>query len=101
MLNKFIKFFIKLIKLFLQLGSAKVVKQSDKDQIVLIGGGVTLYEALDAAEQLAAEGIYCRVLDPFTIKPIDGKTIISNAHACGGRIITVEDHYPEGTIDLT
>lgn len=74
------------------------MKESDSDQVLLIGGGVTLYEALDAADQLAAEGIKCRVLDPFTIKPIDGPTIIANAKKCGGRIITVEDHYPEGTL---
>ncbi len=37
-----------------------------------------------------------RVLDPFTIKPIDQKTIIENAVQTGGRIVTVEDHYPEG-----
>lgn len=84
-----------------QLGLAKVVKQSAKDQVLLIGAGVTLYEALDAAEQLAAEGINCRVLDPFTIKPMDAATIITNAKQCGGRIITVEDHYPEGNLSLT
>uniref|UniRef100_A0A1B6FLZ4 transketolase n=1 Tax=Cuerna arida TaxID=1464854 RepID=A0A1B6FLZ4_9HEMI len=79
-----------------KVGGAKVVKLSAKDQVLLIGGGVTLYEALEAAEKLAAEGINCRVLDPFTIKPIDGANIIANAKQCGGRIITVEDHYPEG-----
>jgi len=45
---------------------------------------------------LEKSGISVRVLDPFTIKPIDAATIIKNAKACGGRIITVEDHYAEG-----
>ncbi|XP_054290562.1 transketolase-like protein 2 isoform X2 [Macrosteles quadrilineatus] len=79
-----------------KLGLAKVVKQSAKDQVLLIGAGVTLYEALEAADILAGEGINARVIDPFTIKPIDAATIIANAKQCGGRIVTVEDHYPEG-----
>ena len=64
----------------------------------MIGAGVTLYEGLKAAETLAKEGINVRVLDPFTIKPIDAKLIIDNALQCGRRIITVEDHYPEGIL---
>jgi len=45
---------------------------------------------------LEKSGISVRVLDPFTIKPIDAATIIKNAKECGGKIVTVEDHYPEG-----
>lgn len=63
---------------------------------MVIGAGVTLYEALDAAEELGKSGISVRVIDPFTIKPLDAATIIKNAKEVGGRIITVEDHYPEG-----
>lgn len=63
---------------------------------MVIGAGVTLYEALDAAEELGKSGISIRVIDPFTIKPLDAATIIKNAKEVGGRIITVEDHYPEG-----
>lgn len=74
------------------------MKQSPKDQVLIIGAGVTLYEGLAAAEQLATEGIHARVLDPFTIKPIDAELIITNAKQCGGRIVTVEDHYPEGKL---
>lgn len=80
------------------IGKGKVVKQSPKDQVLIIGAGVTLYEGLTAAEQLATDGIHARVLDPFTIKPIDAELIISNAKQCGGRIVTVEDHYPEGGV---
>lgn len=81
-----------------EIGKGRVVKQSPKDQVLIIGAGVTLYEGLTAAEKLAAEGIHARVLDPFTIKPIDVALIISNAKQCGGRIVTVEDHYPEGGV---
>lgn len=78
------------------IGKAKIVKCSPKDQVVVVGAGVTLHEAIKAANELAKVGIYIRVIDPFTIKPIDAQTIIKNAKETGGRIITVEDHYPQG-----
>nr|XP_056712135.1 transketolase-like protein 1 [Euleptes europaea] len=80
------------------IGKAKVVRKSNSDKVTVIGAGVTLHEALAAADELAKEGIHIRVIDPFTIKPLDAETIISNAKATGGRIITVEDHYREGGI---
>ncbi|ELW52805.1 Transketolase-like protein 1 [Tupaia chinensis] len=81
-----------------QIGQAKVVRQGVNDKVTVIGAGVTLHEALRAAADLSQEGISIRVIDPFTIKPLDTDTIISNAKATGGRIITVEDHYREGGI---
>ena len=51
---------------------------------------------MKAADKLAADGINIRVVDPFTVKPIDAETIINCARATGGKIITVEDHYPFG-----
>lgn len=78
-----------------QAGKASVVRQSANDNILLIGAGVTLYEALSAADELAKIGISARVIDPFTIKPLD-PAIIEHAKAVGGRVLTVEDHYPEG-----
>ncbi|KAM7412267.1 hypothetical protein PAMA_021967 [Pampus argenteus] len=77
-------------------GQAKVVYKTNDDHVTVIGAGVTLHEALAAAEQLKKERINIRVIDPFTIKPLDSKTIIDNARATRGRIITVEDHYYEG-----
>ncbi|KAJ8370106.1 hypothetical protein SKAU_G00101340 [Synaphobranchus kaupii] len=77
-------------------GQAKVVRQSDSDRVTVIGAGVTLHEALNAADQLAREGVNIRVIDPFTIKPLDTATILLSARATGGRVITVEDHYKEG-----
>ena len=65
---------------------------------MVIGAGVTLHEALAASEELSKALINIRVLDPFTIKPIDKESIIKNAHEVGGRIITIEDHYPQGGI---
>ena len=64
--------------------------------MTVIGCCVTLEEAMKAADKLAADGINIRVVDPFTVKPIDAETIINCARATGGKIITVEDHYPFG-----
>ena len=66
--------------------------------MLIIGAGITLVHAMEAAKELASAGINARVIDPFTIKPLDQEGIIANAKAAGGKIITVEDHYPEGTI---
>lgn len=79
-------------------GKAKVVKKSANDVALVIGAGVTLYEALKAADILSQQNVAIRVLDPFTIKPLDVNTILTNARECGGRIVTVEDHYHEGGI---
>ena len=61
----------------------------------MVGAGVTLHEALKAADILKEAGVNIRVMDPFTIKPLDIQAVQDNAAACHGRIITVEDHYPE------
>jgi len=79
-----------------EVGKANVVRQSDKDTVLLIGAGITLYEALNAATELEKAGIQARVLDPFTIKPLDEAAVVENAKAVGGRIVVVEDHYKEG-----
>lgn len=80
----------------LQVGKAIVVKKSEKDKVVLIGAGVTLHEALSAASELEKIGINVRVIDPFTIKPLDKETIVKNINEVGGRAVVVEDHYYEG-----
>ena len=78
------------------IGGARVVRESDEDQVALIGAGVTLHEALKAADALAAEGINARVVDAYTVKPIDVDTLVAVSAATGGRLIVVEDHWPEG-----
>lgn len=67
-------------------------------KVLVVAAGVTLDEALKAAQTLEASGVNVRVLDPFTIKPLDAEGVIKNALECGGRIVTVEDHYPEVNI---
>uniref|UniRef100_A0A8C7Z091 Transketolase n=1 Tax=Oryzias sinensis TaxID=183150 RepID=A0A8C7Z091_9TELE len=77
-------------------GQAKVVYKTNEDHVTVIGAGVTLHEALSAVEILKKERINIRVIDLFTIKPLDTKTIVENGRATRGRIVTVEDHYYEG-----
>jgi len=76
----------------------KVLRQSRQDKVTVIGAGVTLHEALKAADQLKAEGTAVRVIDLYCVKPIDGKELAREISATGGRFITVEDHWAEGGI---
>ena len=62
----------------------------------MVGAGVTLHEALKAADELSKGGINIRVIDPFTLKPIDKELLIASAKATGGLVVTVEDHYDQG-----
>ncbi len=77
-------------------GGAKVVRSSDADQVTLVGAGVTLHECLAASDQLAADGIRARVIDLYSVKPVDTAALTAAAAATGGRFVLVEDHHPEG-----
>lgn len=77
-------------------GGSKVLRQTDADQVALIGAGVTLHECLAAADQLAADGISARVIDLYSVKPADTATLSAAAAATGGRLVIAEDHHPEG-----
>jgi transketolase len=77
------------------IGGSKIVRSGAADVITLIGAGVTLHEAITAADRLAADGIAARVIDLYSIKPIDAATIAAAARETG-RLVTVEDHRPEG-----
>lgn len=79
-------------------GKAHVLRSSANDKALLIGAGITLVEAITAADSLKAQGINVRVLDPFTIKPLDVEAVAKNALESGKLVIVVEDHYPEGGI---
>ncbi len=73
-----------------------MLRQSSEDKVTVIGAGVTLHEALKAADQLKAAGTAVRVIDLYCVKPIDGKDLAREVAATGGRLITVEDHWAEG-----
>ena len=79
-----------------KVGGSKVVRQSPKDKVTLIGAGVTLHSCLAAADQLAAKKIAARVIDLYSVKPVDVKTLREAAKATKGKLVIVEDHYPEG-----
>jgi transketolase len=76
------------------IGGAKVVR--DGDDVTLIGAGITLHEALKAADALTAEGVSARVVDLYSVKPVDAETLRESAEATGHRVFVVEDHWPEG-----
>lgn len=77
------------------LGGSKVLRRSDKDVVTVIGAGVTLHEALEAYEALQKEGILIRVIDLYSIKPIDEEGLRQAVRETKS-VVTVEDHYPEG-----
>jgi transketolase len=79
-----------------KIGGSKVVRQSAKDALTIVAAGVTLFEALKAYEELSSLGIAARVIDLYSISPIDRTTLIESAQATHGRILTVEDHYAHG-----
>jgi transketolase len=78
------------------IGGSKVVRQSASDEAVIVGAGVTVFEALKAYEQLKADGINVTVIDLYSVQPVDGRTLVEAGRAAGGTIITVEDHYAAG-----
>jgi transketolase len=77
-------------------GGSKTLRQSGDDVATVIGAGVTLFEALAAHEALAAEGLAIRVIDAYSIQPIDRAGLVGAGRATGGHLITVEDHYVTG-----
>ena len=77
------------------IGGSKVLRSSAQDQVTLIGAGVSLHQCLAAADTLAAEGVSARVIDLYSLKPIDTPTLVRAARDTG-RFVLVEDHHPEG-----
>jgi transketolase len=77
------------------IGGSRMIRRAPEDQVTLVAAGVTVHEALAAADLLADDGISARVIDAYSIKPIDATTL-HRAAADTGRIITVEDHCPDG-----
>jgi transketolase len=76
-------------------GGSKVLRRSGQDQVTLVGAGITLYEALAAHEELAKQGVAARVIDLYSVKPVDEETLRRAAAETRG-IVTVEDHSLHG-----
>ena len=81
-----------------EIGKAKVLRQSNDDVVTVVGGGVTLTEALKAYDELKKQGIAIRVIDLFSVRPVDTETLLKAAAKTNNTIVTVEDHYPAGGI---
>lgn len=77
-------------------GGLKVLCQSDADRVTVVAAGVTVHEALKAVERLKGRGVAIRVIDLYSVKPVDREGLLAAARATGGRVLTVEDHYAEG-----
>jgi transketolase len=78
-----------------EVGGSRVLRSSPDDEVTLVGTGITVHEALAAADLLAEDGIRARVIDAYSVKPIDAVTLRAAARETG-RIVTAEDHRPEG-----
>ncbi|MBI4455213.1 MAG: transketolase [Acidobacteria bacterium] len=79
-----------------EIGGSKVVRQSRADQAAVIAAGITVHQAIKACDELQQEGISARLIDAYSVKPIDQQTLYEAATATGGRLVVVEDHWPEG-----
>jgi transketolase len=79
-----------------EIGGSRVLRASGQDDVAILAAGITLHEALAAADALDQDGIRARVVDVYSLKPIDTPTLYAAAHDTAGRLISVEDHRPEG-----
>ena len=77
-------------------GGSKVLKDSKNDTATVIAAGITVFEALKAYEELKAEGVFIRVIDAYSIKPLDKDNIINQVDSAGKKAVVVEDHYSVG-----
>ena len=77
-------------------GTLKTLRRSERDRLAIVAAGITLHEALAAYDEMAKQGTAVRVIDLFCVKPLDATALLEAARACDNRILTVEDHYPEG-----
>jgi transketolase len=83
-----------------EIGGSHTLRSSGEDAVTLIGAGITLRECLTAADELAGRGIAARVIDLYSVKPVDAATVLEAAEETGA-LVTVEDHWPEGGIGET
>jgi transketolase len=78
------------------IGGSKVVRSSDDDRVTIVAMGITVHNAIEACETLQGEGTNARLIDAYSVKPIDAGTLNEAVRATGGRLVVVEDHWPEG-----
>jgi transketolase len=78
------------------IGGSRVVRQSDRDRVTIVAAGITVHEAQQACDTLQAEGLAARLIDAYSVKPIDAAGLSAAVRATGGRLVVAEDHYPAG-----
>ena len=78
------------------IGGSKVLRSSDSDVVTVIAAGITLHESLDAYEKLKNEGVAIRLVDAYSVKPIDAPGILAAAAQTNNTLLVVEDHYYDG-----
>jgi transketolase len=78
------------------IGGSRLVRQSNDDRVAIVAAGITLHEAQKAYDTLQAEGLAVRLLDAYSVKPIDATGLRQAVEATGGRLVVAEDHYAEG-----
>jgi transketolase len=78
------------------IGGSRVVRSSDDDQVTVVAAGITVHNAIEACEMLGEEGIAVRLIDAYSIKPIDADALREAVEATGGMLVVAEDHWPEG-----
>jgi transketolase len=83
-----------------RIGGSRTLRAGEEDAITLIGAGITLHECLKAADELAGRGISARVIDLYSVKPVDAETLVKAAKETRA-LVTVEDHWAEGGIGET
>ncbi|QLH19794.1 transketolase [Streptomyces sp. Rer75] len=79
------------------IGGSKILRATESDRVTLVAAGITVHEAIAAADRLAQDGISARVIDLYSLKPVDAEALRTAAEVTG-RLITVEDHHPEGGV---
>jgi transketolase len=78
------------------IGGSRLLQATPHDDVTIAAAGITVHQALEAAQRLARDGIRARVLDVYSVKPIDRDTLLESVAETQGRLVTVEDHWPEG-----
>jgi len=81
-----------------EIGKAKVIAKDDSDKLTVASAGITLVEAKKAVDELKKEGINIRLVDLFTIKPIDAATLVHSVAATNNKLLVIEEHYAYGGI---
>jgi transketolase len=79
-----------------EIGGSRLLQATPHDDVTIAAAGITVHEALEAAQRLARDGVRARVIDVYSVKPIDRRALIESVAETQGRLVTVEDHWPEG-----